>query len=316
MNVSEVKKQIIQSTLDGFYIFCGEEIGVQNIYINKIAEVKNQIIKRVDTVAEALSNRGLSLFSQSFCYVCRDDNDFLRADKSEKLWDRVDELVGQNTFIFLVTNIDKRGKFYHRFEDRIVTFDHLDPYLLRKYINQQVKIPKDTCDRLIDACEGDYNRIFLELNKVRCLCRTEKFCGIVAGDVLETLLSDGTIPLPPQDAIFDWVDAVLDGKPRLAYRLFEECQKIEKPVLQLLQVLYNNTKALLQVQGCEGNVAETTGLSGWEIRNARKHLGVYTNRELVAAMKLIKEMETSIKTGQVEEQWVVPYVMNSIIGGC
>lgn len=314
MTVSEIKSQIMSATLNSVYVFTGEEVAIQEIYARKIAEVKGQQIRVVDTVSEAIKAPSMSLLgdirSGVCCYVCRDDLDFLKAEiPPEKLI----ESLRDNTLILMYTKIDKRSKFNTVYGDYISVFDHLDEYLLTKYIRQRVDMPKADCELLIRLCENDYSRVMLELDKV---LQMQKLSDAGVGAILEKLVEDGTIQTPPQDAIFDWVDAVLDGKPRVAFQLLEECQKIGEPALRLLLVLYNNTKNLLQVQGCESkNVANVTGLSGWEIHNAQKHIGAYTNRELVNAMKLIRQMETGIKQGLVDEQYVIPYVMVSMIGG-
>lgn len=314
MTVSDVKKQIMSATLGNLYVFTGEEVAIQEIYAKKIAEVKGQTAKYVETVSEAIKAPSSSLFdfgtTSGYCYLCWDDMTFL---KSEIEPERLIDLLRDNTLILLLTKIDKRSKFHNVYADYTVTFSHLDNYLLTKYIRQKVDMPKEDCELLIYACEGDYSRLMLELDKITQYIKT---CDLSAGDALNKLIDEGTIQLPPQDAIFDWVDAVLDGKPRLAFQLLEECEKIGEPVLRLLLVLYTNTKNLLQVQGCESkNVADVTGLQGWEIKNAQKHLGVYTNRELVDSMRLIRQMETGIKQGKIEEQYVIPYVIVSMIGG-
>ena len=76
MTFSDIKEQIKEHKTLPFYVFSGDEIEVQRIYINKIAESKDQVVRRVDTVAEVVKARSGGLFGKSICFVCRDDMDF------------------------------------------------------------------------------------------------------------------------------------------------------------------------------------------------------------------------------------------------
>lgn len=126
----------------------------------------------------------------------------------------------------------------------------------------------------------------------------------------ETLLADGTIYREPKDAIFDFVNAILDRKVNKAYELYEDCKAINESTLAILTNLFNNAKAILQVQTCTSkDVAKTTGLTGWQIRNAEYHLNVYTDEELMYMLKLIQYCEQAIKTGQMEEQFAIDYIL-------
>lgn len=310
MTFSDIKQQLKEGKTLPFYVFCGEELEVQRIYINKIAESKNQVVKRVDTVAEVVKSRSGGLFGQSICFVCRDDMDF---QKNEELWDKLESMLNDNTLIYLATKLDKRSKFYSAFDNvfvnRLVVFDHMTEQVLTKHIKEHVNLSTANCKELIRVCEGDYGRILNEIDKIKC------FDNEAVNVACVQLLRDGTIYQPPTDAIFNWVDAVLSGKPILSFKLWQECVDLGEPTLRLLLVLYQGVKRLLQVQSCEAkDVLANTGLSQWEINLVKNHVGIYSNGELVSAMRQIKQLETDIKIGGVEEEYAVPYAMVSLIG--
>lgn len=315
MTFSDIKQQIRDGKTLPFYVFSGEEIEVQRIYINKIAESKNQVVKRVDTVAEVVKAKSGGLFGQSICFVCRDDMDF---QKNESLWETIESMLNDNTLIYVATKLDKRSKFYNAFDgvfsDRLVVFDHMTEQVLIKHIREQINLSVDNCRELIRICENDYGRILNEIDKIQ---RYTQYLGPAKMEdgVFEKLLKDGTIYQPPTDAIFNWVDAVLSGKPILSFKLWQECVDLGEPTLRLLLVLYQGVKRLLQVQSCQAkNISENTGLSQWEVNLAKKNIGIYSNGELVSAMRQIKQLETAIKIGEVDEEYTVPYAMVSLIG--
>lgn len=130
----------------------------------------------------------------------------------------------------------------------------------------------------------------------------------------EVLLKDGTIYTPPRDAIFDFIDAVLDRRTNKAFELYRQCLAVGEATLVMISVLYNNAKAVLQVQLCEGNnVAKSTGLTGWQIMNAKKHLNKYSAEELINIMRLCQRCEVGIKTGQIEEGYAMEYIMVNVL---
>ena len=310
MTYGDIKYQLMQGTTDRFFVFGGDEIEVQNIYIRKIADVNNQTIRRIDSVAEVSKSGNRGLLGKSVCFVCRDDADF---QKNESAWDKIESLLKDNTLIYLATKLDKRSKFYSRWDSRIVIFDYMQEPVLLKHIREHIQLSKDNGKELIRMCEGDYGRILTEINKIDSYMTATDTDD--ANKSFEHLVTDGTLYRAPDDAIFDWVDAVLSGKSRLAFQRYQDCLAIGEPSLRLLLVLYQGVKRLLQVQSCETkNIAETTGLTQWEINTVKEHVGVYRIWELVTALNNIKRLETSIKTGGIDEEFAVPFAMVSILG--
>ena len=133
-------------------------------------------------------------------------------------------------------------------------------------------------------------------------------------EAFEQVVSDGTIQRPPKDAVFEFVDAVLDRQPERVFELCAECKKSKEPVLIMLSVLYNNIRAVLQVQTCgSSNVERATGLTAWQVRNARKHLHKYTDLELENALALLSKCSRGLKIGILDEAVAVEYVLVHVL---
>ena len=306
MEINAVKKQIQSRNLDKFYVFTGEEIEAQRIYINKIAEVTERTVERADGVAIVLHRRA-SLVSRPTLYVVRDDKDFMQ---TEKAWAEIDDLLGDKMLILQITSLDKRTKFYNAFKDKIVTFNYMDADILYKYVQKEVKLSDENTETLIAMCERDYGRILLETAKVREYAQIE---NVAEDTAFETLVADGTIYRPPMDAIFDFTDAVLQAKPNKAYELLEDCKTIGEPSLRLISVLYTNMKRVMQVQTCNSkDISKSTGLSQWDIKCARKNLNFWDSADLVYFLKVLQKVEKGIKTGEIEENIAVEYALSHI----
>ena len=314
MDVSALKGQIKAHNIDKFLIFTGPEWKVQQLYIQQISKVLNMQIKHIESVTDIYSKKGNTAFIKSnYVYVVRDDKEILQ---NEKVQAQLLDIIGDNTLILLITTVDKRTKFYRTYKDTIVEFEALKPEILAKYIQKEIKLSKDNIEKLMEVCEYDYGRCLLEIDKIKQYAESYNAGNSNETDpsqVFDWLLKDGTIYTPPKDAIFDFVDAILDRKLS-CFDLYEQCKAVGEATMVMVSVLYNNAKAVLQVQTCESkDVSKTTGLSGWQIMNAKKHLNKYTEDELKYIIKLCYRCQKGIISGTLEEQYAMDYILASIL---
>ena len=310
MEVTELKAKIKSNTVPNFLIFTGDEWAVQKIYIQQIA-MRDMEIRRIDSVTDIIPKLKSKSFTvkSRILYTVRDDKSLM---SNEKLWGKLEKLLRNNILILLITKPDKRTKFYNQYKSSFIEFKPLNEASLKKYVQQEIDLSDKNCEKLIKVCEGNYGRILLEIDKIRCYVINAEQNGydIKYDEGFNQLLEDGTIYQPPADAIFDFVDAVLDRKVQKAYELYENCKGVGEGTLPLLSVLFNNAKAVLQVQTCiSKDIAKSTGLTGWQIMNAKKHLDAYYPEELQDLLHLITACEQGIKKGTIEEQFVIDYIL-------
>lgn len=302
MEVAALKQHIKSGELLDFNVFTGDEWAVQDIYIKQIAKAKKCNIKRINAFADIYQTlKARSFVQNSAVYVLRDDKDILTLDKVQNALKA--GILGDNTLILLLTNTDKRTKFYKAFKDRFVEFESLAEPVLIKYIQREIDLSEKECSKLIELCENNYGRILLEIDKLKRL-----------GVSFDEAVKEGVIHRPPKDAIFDFVDAVMKGYTDISFQLYEDCKQVGESTLVILSVLYNNIKQTLQVQSYEGNdVVKATGLQPWLINKIKKeYINVYTDSELVEAMRHIREWERGIKLGYRDEQFAVPVVLEKL----
>ena len=311
MDITVVKQQIQKKEPQHFYIFVGEEVEVMRIYINKIAECINVKPTYADSVLEIMPKLSSNSFlSVPQCYVIQEDKDFIKSDAVQDFFD--EKIQQKNIVILCFYSLDKRTKFYKTYNDSIINFERLNERILSKYIAQKIELSERNMRVLMEICEFDYGRCLLEIDKIKTY---GEWSQVINEDkIFEMFLREGTIYEPPYDAIFDFVDAVLKRKVKLAYNLYRQCQDIGESNLALLTVLFNNAKAVLQVQSCTSkDIAKSTGLTGFQIKCAKDKCGIYRNRELVDMMRLIENVERSIKTGEIDEAISIEYVLVNVL---
>lgn len=317
MNIQQLKSQIQTKTLNNFYVFTGDEWQVQKLYIKQIAKVKNQKIKYVDSIKDIYSTLGSRSFIQEYyCYVIRDDKEIMTNEKLQHQL-LLENLVGKNTLILLITHLDKRTKTFRAFEDINIVFDKLPLDQLKNALKQICSLSDKNLERLIDICEYDYGRILLEIDKVKQIGPVT-FTGIAgnydADATLDMLINDRAIYIPPRDAIFDLVDAILKHQIKRIYQLLDDCYRIGESKLVILSVLYDNAKQVLQVQSYEGeDIERATGLTKWQIKNAKIRSGNYSIGELVEMLRAIRNIEKGIKIGEIEESISIELLLTRVL---
>ena len=312
MDVVTLKAKIKSKQLPSYLIFSGDEWKVQQIYINQIAKVTGKEIKRIDDILSIYGKlRNRSFVQKSVIYIVRDDKELMN---SEKLQQQISsDLLGDNILIHLLTNVDKRTKFYKAYKDVICDFERLSDSVLKKYILKEIKLSESNIERLIEVCEHDYGRILLEIDKIKRYAL--QYRDYEKPDhSFDVLLATGTIYEPPYDAIFDLVDAILDRKVNRAFDLLQQSYDVGEATMVMLSVLYNNAKAVLQVQTYHGDkITEGTGLTGWQIKNAKPHVGKYSENELIYILQLVQKIESGIKTGRMEDEFAMQYLLTHIM---
>lgn len=311
MDVSTLKAKIKSKQIPHYLIFTGPEWKVQQIYIQQIAKVLGLEVVYLDNYSEVYSKiRSRTLTSSSKLFLLRDDTEIQSSDKITT--QRITDSLKDNFLIHILTTTDKRKKYYKENQDRIVDFEPLSDSALKKYIKREVNLSDKNCQRLIEVCEHSYGRILLEIDKIKQMCRVQYDC--TDDEVVEHLLKDGTIYQPPYDAIFDLVDAILDRRVNKAFDLLQQSYAVGEATMVMLSVLYNNAKAVLQVQSYKGdNLSKATGLTGWQIKNAKPHVRKYSDKELIHMMQMIQKVESGIKTGKIEDEIAMSYLLVSVL---
>lgn len=285
MDLVQLKKQIKEKKLNNFYILAGEEIGVLNMYINKMGSN----IVRADEVADIWRNLTTrTLGRENTVYVVRDDKKFM---SMEKVWENLGDKIKNGILVICITNLDKRSKFYKAFLNDIVIFERMTEAQLLHFCKKKLPAVSDSILKyLIYLCNNDYTRVENEIDKLKRLNKP----------VTEQLLEDIIIP-PKESTAFTYVDAVLRGEYANAiYDLNNLISNNESGVM-LLGLLYSNFRnAILVVGNKDGN----HGVNGYIAKQLKEKL-VYQPNELLAIVRIIQKYEKGIKTGMYEEKYAI-----------
>lgn len=291
--------------------FYGEEIAIQKIYINKIAEINKLEIQYIEEYKQIHNSLQVNdLFNTKKLYVILDDLDIL---KQENVWQEINP--NGNIIIFKYNNLDKRNKFYKQFEPRIVEFNKLSDEVLIKYIQKEIPLSQSNCKKLIDICGNSYNQILLELDKLLHYDLPFHKLGEDYFDrTFDKLEKQEAFHKEISDITFTFIEKVITRDIKQVYELQKQLKQIGESNIKLLSLLYNNFKIILLIQSCKSNdICKTTGLKSNEVYFNKDKTGYYSIGELVNALKIIQRTEEGIKTGKIDEEISIDYVLNNIL---
>ena len=309
MTIQDIQKQIISKQLDNMYIFVGEEIAIEKIYINKLAQINNMHIECVDSYTQ-IKNRlkSTNLFNETKLYVVIDDNEFTKA---ELIWGQLDYLESPNIIVFKYNTLDKRSKFYKHYENKIVEFNKLSDDVLTHYIQKEIPLNDSNCKKLINICNNNYNQILLEIDKIKNVddARLTDY-----NDIFEYLDICGAFHKEISDITFEFVDKVLKRKIKSVFELQKQLHQIDESNIKLLSLLYTGFKTVLLIQSCKSNdICKTTGLQYYQVKYNQDKINIYSTSELVCILKLIQYIEESIKIGTIDEAISIDYLLVNIL---
>lgn len=309
MTIQDIQKQIISKQLDNVYIFVGEEIAIEKIYINKLAQINDMQIEYVDSYTQ-IKNRlkSTNLFNETKLYVVIDDNEFTKA---ELIWGQLDYLESPNIIVFKYNTLDKRSKFYKHYENKIVEFNKLSDDVLTHYIQKEINLSGENCKKLIDICGNNYNQILLEIDKLKNIEGT----GLnYFNDKFIYLERQGAFHKEISDITFEFVDKVLKRKIKSVFELQKQLHQIDESNIKLLSLLYTGFKTVLLIQSCKSNdICKTTGLQYYQVKYNQDKVNIYSTNELVCILKLIQYIEESIKIGTIDEAISIDYLLVNIL---
>lgn len=311
MNIQELQKQIIKKEFDNLYVFLGEEIAIQKIYINKMATIKNLEIQYIEEYKQIHNSLKVNdLFGSKKLYVILDDLDIL---KQEKIWEEID--TNGNIIIFKYNNIDKRNKFYKFFEKQIVEFNKLSDEVLVKYIQKEVPLGVQNCKKLIDICNSNYNQILLEIDKIlKSSFSIDETCYDYFDRVFMELEKQGAFHKEISDITFEFVEKVLKRDIKQVYKLQKQLKQIGESNIKVLAILYNSIKVVLLIQSCKSkDICKTTGLQYYQVKYNQDKLNYYRIGELVHILRLIQKIESGIKQGTIDEVISLDYLLVNIL---
>lgn len=282
LGLLDLQTQIREGSLLPFYIFTGEEIELQNIYLKQMGNVI-----RVDRVADIYNKITSKLISGKFAvYVVRDDMDFI---KSEKTWSSISDRIRNVVLVIQVTTPNKCKKFIKELNDCVVEFNHMTTKQLLNVVNMDCSV--NNKQYFIEACNNDLNTInnYLDIFKR---------AGIKE---LNKKIVDEYIPTKEDVTVFQLADAVMRKDEQLTFKLLDQLLEDKNNVMGIIYAIYSQLHKCVLVEGYRGekNISKVTGINSWICNNILRDNRIEPSK-LLTALRLVQKYDKGIKTGKYD----------------
>ena len=318
MELVDLMKSISCNSISHFLILYGEEQKIIDIYIQNIVQSVDGKRVVVDNVSQAIKDNGKKSLDKSIkIYVVTEDTAFLTKDES---WENVRNSMHKNYLILRYHALDKRSAFVKKNQQNIVEFSHLSDEVLQQYIYRDLPdLSDENVSKLISYCNNDYGRILMEIDKIwqAQSSRLSNFnINLDSNDCFEELDRQVLFHKEIGDITFELTDAVLGGYPEKAIQKLDEAKRKGEPAMMISSILYNGFRNLLAYQGLGSNkqgAVERTGLSKGDIWRCSKNVGGYSMEEVKRNMLICQNIESGIKTGTVDEDIALEYLVLSCL---
>lgn len=295
MELVELNRQLRSGTYGNFYIFVGDEIGLQNVYLKQFGEYK-----RVDTVSEILSKLTAKGFGfnkgAKEVYVVRDDLDFLTNKHLEENIKQL-EKAKLGTLIIQITNANKKAAWYKTWNYYVVEFKKLtSTQLIHQIQHYNLTDNQATLKYFVSACNNDYTT---SLNEI------DKYTRLHDAGVYETFSIDTLLDMMPPKydyTVFDFIDLVMQHDMKAVHVMDLLLEQNQNP-LGILSLLYQNISKAILVVGHKGQqgITEKTGLPYWQIKKILNNTRISPGG-LLASIRFIQQYDNGIKSGKYDPE--------------
>ena len=227
-----------------------------------------------------------------------------------ELADYIKNMPETACFLFVESEVDKRGKMYKSVKDkgRAVEMGRQDEKTLLYWLAGMVKnegkqIKESTARYLVAKTGTDMENLEKEMEKLfsYTLGQTE----ITVQDVDEICTTQIT------NKIFDMVEAVATKQQKRALHYYYDLLALKEPPMRILYLLSRQFKLLMEVKDLSGRgyeksqIAKTAGLHPFVAGKYIKQCHSFSKEELRSIMEDAANMEEMVKTGRLNDRMSV-----------
>jgi DNA polymerase III delta subunit len=308
MELAALQQSIIKGEKKPYYVFCGLETSIRDVYINEIAKKFSLTKTSIEEPGQALTAQDNNLLSVSSLYVIKENKDLLT---DENLIAKLKSYKGKNSIVFCYTEIDKRKATYKALEEDVVWFNHLTEDKLVPYIKKLVpNASEDFCRDLTYVAENNYGRLLLELDKATTYAKIEQ---LTIEKAFYDLLASGVITPPETADTIAFVNSFMSGDAEKTFMLADLIDSSQ--FIGALSLLYSNIRQYYLVYSYSGSgkITEETGLQYFiiqKIKDSKKYFDIET---LEFGMGFILKVISEIKNGTIEVETALYYVIAKLL---
>lgn len=311
-NMKSLNEDIKTGVFKQIYLLYGEEAYLKKQYKQKLTKA---MISEDDTVNYTYyEGKGIStaevidlaetmpFFAERRLIVIENSGFFKNA--APELADYLKNLPETAYFLFVESEVDKRGKMYKAVKEkgRIVELSRQDEKTILYWIagnvkKEGMKIKETTARYLVSKTGTDMENLEKEMEKLFSYTMGQE--EITVQDIDEICTTQIT------NKIFDMVEAVALKQQKKALEYYYDLLALKEPPMRILYLLSRQFKLLLHVKELvkQGNdkaqIAKSAGLHPFVAGKYMSQSRNFKSSELRAIMEESAEIEELVKTGRL-----------------
>lgn len=316
--MKSLNEDIKSGNLKNAYLLYGEEVYLKKQYKEKL---KRAVLPAEDRMNYAYyEGKGINpaelidlaetmpFFAERRLIVVENSGFFKNA--SPELADYIKTMPETACFLFVESEVDKRGRLYKAVKDkgRVTELKRQDEKTLLYWIAGNVKregkqIKESTAKYLISTAGDDMEKLVHELEKLfsYAMDRNE----ITAEDIDAICTSQIT------NQIFDMVEAVALKQQKKALCYYYDLLALKEPPMRILYLLSRQFRLLLHVKELRekgldrGAIAKAAGLHPFVAGKCMQQSKSFSKEELRSIMEDAAQTEEMVKTGRLSDRMSV-----------
>ena len=298
------------------YLLYGEERYLMHMYRDKLKKALNPDGdtmnyaayegKNIDTEELISLADTLPLFADRRLIVVENSGFFKTSN--DQLADYVKTIGDTVVFVFVESEVDKRGRMYKAVKDKgqIVEFKQQGEAVLRKWIlgkirKEEKQISEGALAAFLNKVGQDMSNIETELEKL--LCYTYEKNAITAEDV------EAVCTTQIQNKIFEMVDAIGNRNQKKAMDLYYDLLILKEAPMKILALLSRQFLILLQIKELSGvdraTIASKVGIPPFAVAKNTAQSRQFKRAQLRQALSDCAEYEEAVKTGRLGDRMCV-----------
>lgn len=311
MELRELMEKISSFNIPNYLIFFGEEQRIIDDYVQQIRNSIEHNYVPCNSVQDVLNiTRRKTLDKRCRVFIVIDDFAF---SKNESAWEMVRKQFSKSKdyLILRYNTLSRTESFYKKNQQFFVQFSKLSNEVLQLYVSRILNdLSEKNISKLIDYCWNDYGRILLECDKIK---QYAEYINVDDFDIcFDGLNEQGLFHKEIGDITFELTGAVLGGYSDRALEKLEEAKRKGESVMTIVSILYNGFRNLMTYSWLGKNkqgAMERTGMTKGELWGCTKNAGGYSASELKRNMLVCQEVESGIKTGAIDEDIALDYLI-------
>ena len=326
--MKQLLEDINNNRLKQAYLLCGEEAYLRLQYRDRLRDalaepgdtMNYHYFEGKDTDPAGLIDLAetMPFFAERRVILVENSGFFKKS--CDQLADYLRHLPPTAYFVFVETEVDKRGRLYKAVRDvgRAVEFQTQDEETLKKWILSLVRregkqISGATLHAFLQKTGADMENIRQELEKV--------FCYTMGREAITDADIEAVCTRQVSNQIFDMVDAIALQKQQEALRLYYDLLSLKEKPMRILSLVARQFNLLLQAKELKKKgyasrqIAEKIGVPAFYVGKYISQAAGFTDRWLRNALEACIRADEAVKTGKLEDAMSVELLLISCSRG-